>query len=97
MRIGERLLGGDRTMATAWNFGPADDDTRPVGWIVERILRLWGSEGWDRPDGLQLYEAMLLKLDCAKARSETRLATGNKSRAGAGSGGGVAPCRGGRR
>jgi len=68
--IAERLINGDRQCATGWNFGPADDDTKPVRWIVEHILSLWGANGWDHPDLAQPHEAKLLKLDCAKARAE---------------------------
>ena len=68
--IAERLLGQDRSVATAYNFGPSDDDAQPVSWVVERMLEQWGAAGWDRPDGEQPHEAVLLKLDCSKARSE---------------------------
>ncbi|WP_093313700.1 CDP-glucose 4,6-dehydratase [Sphingomonas jatrophae] len=70
--IAERLLAGDASVATGWNFGPADDDTRPVGWIVERMLERWGLpvDAWDKPEGPQPHEATLLKLDCSKARNE---------------------------
>jgi CDP-glucose 4,6-dehydratase len=69
--IAGRMLAGDATMATAWNFGPADDDARPVGWIVERMLEHWGAPGWDRPDDrAQPHEANILRLDCSKARTE---------------------------
>lgn len=70
LMIADRLLAGDRTAATGWNFGPADDDTRPVSWIVERMLAEWGAIGWDRPDSEQPHEAKLLTLDCSKARRE---------------------------
>ena len=30
-------------MAEGWNFGPKDDDAKPVGWIVERVTKEWGS------------------------------------------------------
>lgn len=70
LMIADRLLAGDRTAATGWNFGPADDDTRPVSWIVERMLSEWGATGWDRPDSEQPHEAKLLTLDCSKARRE---------------------------
>lgn len=68
--IAEGLLHERKEFATAWNFGPSDDDSKPVGWIVEEMLAAWGSEGWDRPEGPQPHEAVLLKLDCSKARSE---------------------------
>lgn len=68
--IAERLLDCDRTVATAWNFGPAEEDTKPVSWMVERMLAVWGASGWDCPEGEQPHEAKLLKLDCSKARTE---------------------------
>lgn len=68
--LAERLLDGDRSFATAFNFGPSDDDARPVSWMVERMLAHWGAgQGWDQPDGPQPHEAVLLKLDCSKARA----------------------------
>jgi CDP-glucose 4,6-dehydratase len=67
--VAERLLGGQDEFASAWNFGPSEEDARPVAWIVERMLEMWGSEGWDRPDAPQPHEANLLKLDCSKARN----------------------------
>lgn len=70
LMIAERLVQGHDWAATAWNFGPADDDTRPVSWIAERMVAAWGAPGWDRGDGPQVHEARILKLDCAKARSE---------------------------
>ena len=37
-----RLHGGCRTSPSAWNFGPADGDARPVAWIVDRFCRALG-------------------------------------------------------
>ena len=68
--IGERLLAGERSFATAYNFGPSDDDARPVSWVVDRLLATWGAEGWDQPGGDQPHEAVLLRLDTSKARAE---------------------------
>ncbi|PSJ41727.1 CDP-glucose 4,6-dehydratase [Allosphingosinicella deserti] len=69
--IAERLLGGDGRFAEAWNFGPADEDARPVAWIVDRMAHSWGVEsGWRDWDGEIPHEAGLLKLDCSKARTE---------------------------
>jgi CDP-glucose 4,6-dehydratase len=58
-------------MDTAWNFGPADDDTQPVAWIVEGMMQGWGKPaGWAPMAGDHPHEAALLKLDTAKARAE---------------------------
>lgn len=56
--------------ADAWNFGPRDDDAKPVQWIVERMCTLWGeSAAWTHDDSVQPYEARYLKLDISKARA----------------------------
>ena len=70
LMIAEALAAGRDSAATGWNFGPADDDTRPVEWIADRMVAAWGSGGWDRGDVPKLHEAGILKLDCSKARSE---------------------------
>lgn len=71
LMIAQKLLEGRDEAATAWNFGPADDDAQPVQWIVERMLQTWGSNlDWDKPAGPQPHEAVLLRLDCSKARLE---------------------------
>ena len=70
LAVGERILAGERAAATAWNFGPSDEDTQPVSWIVEEMLRAWGGGGWDTPDAAHPHEAKLLKLDSGKARAE---------------------------
>ena len=66
--LAERLLAGDDSCATAWNFGPADDDARPVSWVVDRLLSSFGAYGWDHPGGVMPHEATLLRLDCSLAR-----------------------------
>ncbi|MFA7595318.1 MAG: CDP-glucose 4,6-dehydratase [Novosphingobium sp.] len=71
LMIAERLLAGERSFADAWNFGPADEDARPVSWIVERMRAAWGGgAGEALPDtGPKPHEAGLLRLDCSKARA----------------------------
>lgn len=69
--IAQSLLEGREDVATAWNFGPSDDDAQPVYWIVDEMLAAWGTNlGWTKPDGSQPHEAVLLRLDCSKARTE---------------------------
>jgi CDP-glucose 4,6-dehydratase len=66
----ERLLGGDTGAASAWNFGPAPDDARPVGWLVERIGARWpgGLDVRPAPEGAAEGEAPMLRLDAGRAR-----------------------------
>jgi len=73
LMIAERIVRGDAAMASGWNFGPADDDTRPVSWIADQIDAAWDGRGWINGASAvqgQLHEARILKLDCAKARTE---------------------------
>ena len=70
--IAQNLVEGHDWAASAWNFGPADEDTQPVSWIADQMTEAWGCPGaWDSPEsaGPQPHEAQILKLDCAKARS----------------------------
>lgn len=70
LMIAEKLMAGDRRFADAWNFGPSDEDARPVRWIVERLCAAWGDAAvpprFDtRP---RPHEAGLLRLDSSRAR-----------------------------
>lgn len=68
--LAERLWHDGQSFAEAWNFGPRDEDARPVQWIVERMAREWGQgAGWRLDGGSHPHEAHYLKLDISKARS----------------------------
>jgi len=71
LKLAEKLYAGERWFAEAWNFGPSDEDSKPVGWILEEIKRLWNeSVNWEIADGKQPHEAHLLKFNSAKAKNE---------------------------
>jgi CDP-glucose 4,6-dehydratase len=54
----------------AFNFGPPEEDARPVGWLVERLAEMWpGAVRWTLDDGPHPHEARYLKLDSSLARS----------------------------
>jgi CDP-glucose 4,6-dehydratase len=56
--------------ARGWNFGPAEDEARPVGWLIERLAELWPERvRWTLDDGPHPHEANYLKLDSSLARS----------------------------
>ena len=56
--------------ARGWNFGPPEEDARPVGWLVERVGELWPGElRWSIDDGPHPHEARYLKLDSSRART----------------------------
>jgi len=67
--LAERLIEQPEEYGEAWNFGPAEADARPVGWIADRVVSVWGdSAGWEKTAGDELHEAGVLKVDAAKAR-----------------------------
>ena len=56
--------------AEGWNFGPHDDDARPVQWIVEHLVNSWGNgASWQLDGGEHPHEANYLKLDISKAKA----------------------------
>lgn len=69
--LAQRLVEQGPRFASAWNFGPADDDAQPVQWIVEQMARLWGDgAAWSVDAGAHPHEAHHLRLDCSRARTE---------------------------
>ena len=69
LTLAERLYSEGQSYAEGWNFGPHDDDARPVQWIVEQLVSSWGrSATWRRDGSEQPHEANYLKLDISKAK-----------------------------
>jgi len=69
--LAESLHADSLAFADAWNFGPADDDARTVGWIVSRVVEHWGHGGaWSQLRGDAPHEANGLKVDASRARAK---------------------------
>ena len=67
--LAERLYIHGQLDAEGWNFGPRDEDARPVQWIVEHLCEHWGrGASWILQSGDHPHEASFLKLDISKAR-----------------------------
>ena len=68
--LAEHMWNAGPDFAEGWNFGPNDEDAKPVQWIVQRLTEFWGQgASWRLDDGQHPHEASYLKLDCAKAKS----------------------------
>jgi len=68
--LAERLFEGGEPFASAWNFGPADDDVKPVSWIADTLAALWGEgASWSKDGAAHPHEARHLKLDISKAKA----------------------------
>lgn len=72
LTLAEKLLGDDAARyATAFNFGPSDEDAKPVGWIADRMVETWGDgSSWFHDGHPGAHEAGFLKLDASRARAE---------------------------
>ena len=63
----ELYLNGD-DFAEGWNFGPKDEDCKPVSWILDQMVTHWGTNAsWSLDKNNNPHEAGFLKLDCSKA------------------------------
>ena len=68
LTLAERLFTEGASYAEAFNFGPREDDAKPVEWIVGRLAAKWGDSAVWRLDGVSHpHEASLLRLDVSKA------------------------------
>lgn len=63
----ERLCTEGQLYAEAWNFGPPEEDTRPVEWIAQELSKSWNGLKWEKDNESHPHEAHYLKLDCSKA------------------------------
>lgn len=69
--LAEHLWNHGLEFAEGWNFGPHEEDTQPVSWIVQNISTLWGNGAcWELDRGGHPHEAKILKLDISKARTK---------------------------
>jgi CDP-glucose 4,6-dehydratase len=70
LMLAERLVQDGPKFASAWNFGPCDNDAQSVSWIANKIARSWGSgASWNQDDASHPHEAHFLKLDASKAKA----------------------------
>ncbi len=69
--LAQKLYADGAAFAEGWNFGPNDEDAKPVQWIVERLTQSWGEgASWVVDGGEHPHEAHYLKLDCSKAKGQ---------------------------
>lgn len=69
LTLAERLYTEGMPFAEAWNFGPSDEDARPVRWIIERLAEMQRDVKWQCDEAPQPHEAHYLKLDSSKAHN----------------------------
>ncbi|MCL4125783.1 UNVERIFIED_CONTAM: hypothetical protein GTU68_036908 [Idotea baltica] len=63
----------DSSFAEGWNFGPRDEDCRPVNWILDKMVTKWGDgASWELDKNNNPHEAGFLKLDISKAKNRLK-------------------------
>jgi len=68
LSLAEKLVEEGCKFAEGWNFGPREEDAKPVQWIVEKLTQEWGEGAhWTLDSRPQPHEANYLKLDISKA------------------------------
>ena len=74
IRLAEELTAGGPAaarFATAYNFGPGEDDSQPVSWIAQRMTNFWGNgASWVLDEDHGPHEAGYLRLDASRARRD---------------------------
>jgi len=68
--LAENLFNNPMRFSEGWNFGPLNDDVKPVDWILDQMTKLWPNSSWQLDNSTNPHEANLLKLDISKARSQ---------------------------
>ena len=70
LTLAEHLYTRGQAYSEGWNFGPLDEDARPVQWIVDHLTHSWGNgASWQQDAGLHPHEANYLKLDISKVKA----------------------------
>ena len=77
MILAEKLWDEGEKFAESWNFGPIEDNAKPVSWILEKFNEYWnkGIE-WKIDNNEYNHENNFLKLDSSK--SNTKLGWNSK-------------------
>ena len=69
--LAEKMWEDGKKFSQGWNFGPTNDDEKPVRWITEFIKNNTDKEiNFEMDSSSQPYEEKYLRLDCTKAISE---------------------------
>lgn len=68
--LAEQLWKHGPQYAESWNFGPTDEDAKPVSCLADRLTALWGNNAaWEKDLSDHPPEMHYLQLDASKARS----------------------------
>lgn len=69
LTLAEHLWADGSKYAQAWNFGPDDEESKTVSWIVKHLSSTWDGAHWEIDGADHPHENTYLKLDCSKAKN----------------------------
>jgi CDP-glucose 4,6-dehydratase len=69
LNLAEKLYADPIKYAGAWNFGPSENDTQTVSWILNKFAEKIPNAIWQIDQNPLVHEASLLKLDSSKAKA----------------------------
>lgn len=67
--LAQSLYQNPQKFAEGWNFGPYEDDAKPVDWILNHMVLNWPGANWELDKDAHPHEAGYLKLDISKAKA----------------------------
>ena len=70
LMLAEKLYDNPKEFSEGWNFGPRDEDVKPVEWILDKMVAKWSNASWELDENFHPHEAGFLKLDISKASSK---------------------------
>lgn len=68
--LAQKLYQNPQEFAEGWNFGPYEDDAKPVDWILNHMVANWSDASWELDKNAHPHEAGYLKLDISKANAK---------------------------
>jgi CDP-glucose 4,6-dehydratase len=68
--LAQKLYNDTNKYSEGWNFGPNEDDVKPVDWILDEMIIKWPNSNWELDKISNPHEADFLKLDISKAESK---------------------------
>jgi len=73
LTLAENLYLDGESYAEGWNFGPKDEDVKPVGEVMDYLVAHWPADvSWELDGSEQAHEAQLLKLDISKVKARLK-------------------------
>ncbi|QAB15791.1 CDP-glucose 4,6-dehydratase [Hydrogenovibrio thermophilus] len=70
--LAQHLYQNPKDFAEGWNFGPYEDDAKPVDWILNHMVANWPGASWELDKNAHPHEAGYLKLDVSKAKARLK-------------------------